>query len=224
MDLLKKPAGCDGCSLQMKGVGFCPDRPAKNVAKYAFIGEAPGKNEVEKGEPFVGKAGFVLENWLVRAVPMLQLAKEKGEIMYANTLRCLPPEVQGRPYPKGEDRAIAEVQCRQYDNIPDSVETVVLFGDSPQRVWFKDELAAEDAAARRLGRDAPGVMGRVGREIEKDGKRYVFAPHPAFILRQPALVQHGQNSLKIAANTEKKMEPDYIRWEDAVNEINYEKG
>jgi uracil-DNA glycosylase family 4 len=222
--LLKKPEGCNGCSLHQKGLGFCPDRKATGIAKYLFVGEAPGKNEVDKGEPFVGKAGFVLENWLIRAVPTIQLAKEKGELMYANTLRCLPPDIQGRPYPKGEDRAVAEAHCRQYDSVPDSVTTVVLFGDSPQRVWFRDELAAEDAAARRLGRDAPGVMGRVGREIEKDGRRYVFAPHPAFILRQPALVQHGQNSLKIAANTEKLVEPDYVRWEDAVNEIQYEKG
>jgi hypothetical protein len=65
-------------------------------------------------------------------------------------------------------------------------------------------------------------MGRIGREMEKDGKRYIFAPHPAFILRQPALVQHGQNSLKIAANVDKMKEPDYVKWDVALSEI--EKG
>lgn len=217
--LLQKPSGCDGCSLKDKGKGFCKDKPAKRTAKYLFIGEAPGKNEVDAGEPFVGKAGFVLKNWLIRAVGDIQLAEEKGEIMYANTLRCLPPEVQGRPYPKGEEKAVAEAHCRQYDNFPETATTVVLFGDSPQRCWFGPELDAEDAAQRRLGRDVPGVMGRIGREIEKDGKRYVFAPHPAYILRQPALVAHGQNSLKIAANTEKLLEPDYVKWESAMQEM-----
>jgi len=217
--MLQKPAGCEGCSLKDKGKGFCKDKPAKHKAKYLFIGEAPGKNEIGAGEPFVGKAGFVLKNWLIRAVPNLQLAEEKGEIMYANTLRCLPPEIQGRPYPKGEDRTVAEAHCRQYDEFPESVETVVLFGDSPQRCWFGEELENEDAAAKRLGRDAPGVMGRVGREYDKDGKRWVFAPHPAYILRQPALVQHGQNSLKIAANTERLLEPDYMKWDRALEEL-----
>lgn len=219
--MLRKPEGCDGCSLKDKGRGFCPDKSAKRKAKYLFIGEAPGKNEIEarEPEPFIGKAGFVLKNWLIRAVGHLQLAEERGEIAYANTLRCLPPEIQGRPYPKGEDKAVAEAHCRQYDKFPETVETIVLFGDSPQRVWFGPELDAEDKAAKRLGRDAPGVMGRIGREYQKDGKRWVFAPHPAFILRQPALVQHGQNSLKIAANTEKVMEPDYLKWNEAIGEL-----
>lgn len=219
--MLQKPEGCNGCPLQDKAKGFCPDKPSKRKTRYLFIGEAPGKNEVDAGEPFVGKAGFVLKNWLMRAVGDIQLAEEKGEIMYANTLRCLPPEVQGRPYPKGEEKTLAEAHCRQYDKFPEGVDTIVLFGESPQRCWFGEELAAEDASDRRLGRDVKGVQGRVGREYVKDGKRYVFAPHPAWILRQPALVQHGQHSLKIAANTEKAVEPDYVKWDEALQELSH---
>lgn len=213
-----KPEGCNGCPLKDKAKGYCPDKPARSP-KYMFIGEAPGKNEIEIGEPFVGKAGFVLKNWLIRAVSEMQLAEEKGEIFYANTLRCLPPEIQGRPYPKGEERQLAEAHCRQYDVFPESVHTIVLFGDSPQRYWFKAELDAEDASDRRLGRDVKGVMGRIGREYQKDGKRWVFAPHPAYLLRQPALVQHGQMSVKVAANTDKVMEPDYVGWQEALHEM-----
>lgn len=216
--MLKKPSGCEGCPLQHKGLGFCKDRYVPKP-KYLFIGEAPGKNEVDKGEPFVGKAGFVLENWLVRAIPTLRLAKEKNEIMYANTLRCLPPEVQGRPYPKGEEKTLAEAHCRRYDDFPDSIHTVVLFGESPQRYWFKEILEAEDASDRRLGRDVKGVMGRIGREYEHNGKRWVFAPHPAYILRQPAIVQHGQMALQIASGTEQAIEPDYISWDLAITEL-----
>ena len=219
--MIPKPEGCNGCPLQQKGLGFCPDKRALRQARYLFVGEAPGKNEIAgtKPEPFVGKAGFVLKNWLMRAVADIQLAEERGEVMYANTLRCLPPEIQGRPYPKGEEKTLAEAHCRQYDKFPESIHTIVLFGDSPQRCWFGEELDAEDASDRRLGRDVKGVMGRIGREYEKDGKRYVFAPHPAFILRQPALVQHGQNSLKIAANTEKLLEPEIVKWDEAVTSL-----
>lgn len=217
--LLNKPSGCEGCPLRDKGRGFCPDAIAKKVPKILFIGEAPGKNEIEQHEPFIGKAGFVLKNWLLAAVPYLKLALERGEVTVMNTLRCLPPEVQGRPYPKGEEKELAEAHCRQYDNIPDSIHTVVLFGESPQRHWFKTEMEQEDATSKQLGRDVKGVMGRIGRVYEKDGKRWVFAPHPAYILRQPALVQHGQMALKIAENTDKALEPEVVKWEDALSQI-----
>lgn len=216
--MLNKPEGCALCPLKDKGVGFVPDKVAKRP-RYLFIGEAPSKNEVNAGEPFVGKAGFALKQWLIKAISHIQLAWDKGEITLGNTLRCLPPEIQGRAYPKGEERLQAEQCCRQYDNFTDQIHTVVLFGDAPQRAWFKDELDAEDASDRRLGRDVKGVMGRVGREYQRAGKRWVFAPHPAFILRQPAIVEHGQQALNIAANTERVVEPDYIPWDTAIQEL-----
>ena len=213
-----KPETCRECPLYEKGIGFVPDRVARKP-KILFIGEAPGKNEVDQSEPFVGKAEFALKNWLIRAVSVMQLAWDKGEITLGNTLRCLPPEIQGRPYPKGEERLAAEACCRQYDNFTEGVHTVVLFGDSPQRAWFRDELDAEDASDRRLGRDVKGVMGRVGREYARDGKRWVFAPHPAFILRQPAIVEHGQRSLQIAAGTERVVEPEYLDWNSTISSL-----
>lgn len=216
--MLNKPVGCQNCPLFNKGKGFVPDKISKRLA-VRFIGEAPGKNEVEDHEPFVGKAGFVLKQWLLRAVPTLQLALDKGEVSFANTLRCLPPEIQGRPYPKGEEKLAAEACCRQYDTPLGATHTVILLGESPQRAHFAEELAAEDASDRKLGRDVKGVTGRIGRVIERDGVRYIFAPHPAYILRQPALVEHGQRALQIAANTEREIEPDYLSWRDALSEL-----
>ena len=216
--MLVKPSTCLGCPLQDKGQGFCPDRHSPSP-KILLVGEAPGKSEIEKGEPFVGKSGYVLENWLLRAVPLLQIAKEKGHISYMNTLRCLPPEVQGRAYPKGEEKRLAEAHCRQYDQIAPTVEVVILFGESPQRCFFAQELDAEDATDRRLGHDLKGVMGRVGRVYERDGKRWVFAPHPAYILRQPALVTHGQRALEIATGVDAVLEPEYVDWTLAMREI-----
>ena len=213
--MLQKPEGCSLCSLFNKGIGFVPDKVAKHP-KYLYIGEAPGKNEVAAAEPFIGKAGFVLKQWVIKAVPHMQLAWEKGEITLANTLRCLPPEIKGRAYPKGEEKLQAEACCRQYDNFADTVHTVILFGESPQRCFFKEELEAEDVSDRYLGRDVKGVMGRVGREYVKDGKRYVFAPHPAFVLRQPSIVEHAQAALRIAANIEQIVEPEVMKWEDTI--------
>jgi uracil-DNA glycosylase family 4 len=215
--MINKPAGCATCPLREKGKGFVPDEIVPN-AEFVLYGEAPGKSEVASGKPFQGQAGFVLKEWLMRAVPQLQLAKEKKKVSYMNVLRCLPPEIQGRPYPKGQEKVDAEACCSQYrDNR--MAPTIVLCGESPQRAFFGPELEAEDLIDRQLGREAKGVMGRVGRVYEKDGKRWVFAPHPAYILRQPALVAHGQEALRIAANTERVVEPDYVHWESAMGEL-----
>src|SRR3990167_6851325 len=137
--MLDKPVGCLGCPLHTKGKGFCPDKVPANP-RWAIVGEAPGKNEIAKAEPFIGQAGYVLDNWLLKAVPALVIAQKRGEVIYMNTLRCLPPEVQGRAYPKGEERRLAEAHCRQYDPDLTAVHTVALFGDSPQRCFFGTEL------------------------------------------------------------------------------------
>lgn len=217
MGKFAKPAGCKDCVLEHKGKGFCPDAQVPD-AEYVIFGEAPGPTEIQDGKPFQGKAGFVLKNWLMRAVPTLQMADEKAKISYMNVLKCLPPEVQGRPYPKGDEKLKAEAQCSQYLDLGPA-KVVVLCGESPQRYFFNDELSKEDVEDKSVGHDVKGVMGRIGREYEKDGRRWVFAPHPAYILRQPSLVQHGQNSLKIAANTEKLLVPEYVHWETALREI-----
>jgi DNA polymerase len=54
-------------------------------ARVVFIGEAPGRNEDLKGEPFVGAAGQLLNELLAEA----GLARE--DVYIANVLKCRPP-------------------------------------------------------------------------------------------------------------------------------------
>jgi DNA polymerase len=204
-----KPESCRGCPLYAKGQGFVPDAVVSDPA-YVFIGEAPGKQEVHQHKPFVGAAGFVLRHWLLRAVPQLQVASEQQKISICNTLRCLPPTTAGRAYPTGAERIASEQHCTQYNEFG-SAPTVVLFGESAQRRWFSAELEQEDRTDKALGHDLKGVMGRIGRVYQKDGRRWIFAPHPAWILRQPHLVEHGQQALRIAAGV-RRIEPVYTTW------------
>lgn len=215
--MLRKPDGCAGCPLEHKGRGFVPDQIATH-ADYLVYGEAPGTTEIQDGKPFQGKAGFVLKHWIMRQVPTIQMASEKGRVSYANVLRCLPPEVKGRPYPTGGERMAAEACCTKYLTLGD-VPTVILCGDVPQRYFFGPELDAEDATDRQLQHDVKGVMGRVGRVYERDNRRWVFAPHPAYILRQPALVEHGQRAFQIATGLERVLEPQILKWEHAMMEL-----
>lgn len=54
-------------------------------ARVMFIGEAPGKNEDLKGEPFVGAAGKLLDELLEHA------GLRRDEVFIANVLKCRPP-------------------------------------------------------------------------------------------------------------------------------------
>jgi uracil-DNA glycosylase family 4 len=54
-------------------------------ARVVLIGEAPGKNEDLKGEPFVGAAGQLLNELLARA------GLARGDVYIANVLKCRPP-------------------------------------------------------------------------------------------------------------------------------------
>ena len=215
--MLTKPNTCSGCVLAESGQGFCPDLITPN-AEYTIYGEAPGTKEVEQGIPFVGQSGWILKNWLMHSVPLLKIAQEKNRISYKNILKCLPPLKAGRPYPSGKTREAAEAQCSQYRQSEDA-PIVILCGDIAQRAFFGPELAGEDALDRSLGHEAKGVLGRIGRVYERDNKRYTFAPHPAFILRQPALVTHGQRALEISTGQSKVLEPSYLPWEVAMEQL-----
>src|SRR5678816_1980955 len=109
---LVKPSGCAGCPLASSGEGYCPDLLVSNP-EYTIYGEAPGSTEINLGRPFEGKAGFVLKNWLIRAVPGLQIALERKRVSFRNILHCLPPTKSGRPYPTGPLKVEAEAHCAQ---------------------------------------------------------------------------------------------------------------
>ena len=77
--------GCNACSLAKTrkqavfGVG-------DELADWLFVGEAPGADEDEKGEPFVGQAGKLLDNMLAA------IGLQRGANVYiANVLKCRPP-------------------------------------------------------------------------------------------------------------------------------------
>lgn len=73
---------CDLCKTRTKPVFGSGNKQAKIM----LIGEAPGANEDEQGEPFVGKAGMLL----TAMIQSIDLKRE--EVYIANILKCRPPE------------------------------------------------------------------------------------------------------------------------------------
>lgn len=71
-------------------------------AQWMLIGEAPGEQEDLQGEPFVGKAGQLLDNML-RAVGLTRSEAPAHEQVYiANVLKCRPPQPRRPPWLRQE--------------------------------------------------------------------------------------------------------------------------
>jgi DNA polymerase len=75
-------SACRLCQQRKQAVPGVGDRQAD----WLFVGEAPGAEEDERGEPFVGQAGKLLDNMLAA------IGLERGKGVYiANAVKCRPP-------------------------------------------------------------------------------------------------------------------------------------
>ncbi|HJT18890.1 MAG TPA: uracil-DNA glycosylase [Nitrospira sp.] len=84
-DLAKSLHNCQRCKLAKLGrtqVVFGVGNPHASIM---FVGEAPGYNEDQQGEPFVGAAGKLLNDLLQSA----HLSRD--QIYIANVIKCRPP-------------------------------------------------------------------------------------------------------------------------------------
>lgn len=83
-ELEKQVTTCALCGLHKTRTKVVFGIGNKN-AKVMFIGEAPGANEDLQGEPFVGRAGMLL-NSMVQSIGL-----KRSDVYIANILKCRPP-------------------------------------------------------------------------------------------------------------------------------------
>ncbi|MEM3637420.1 MAG: uracil-DNA glycosylase [Conexivisphaerales archaeon] len=99
-DLAEEIKVCRRCALCNSRKNAVPgEGPAD--ARIMMIGEAPGRNEDEKGRPFVGRAGSLLDQALQKA------SLSRDAVFITNIVKCRPPNNR-RPR-SGEVSA-----CRDY--------------------------------------------------------------------------------------------------------------
>jgi len=84
-DLAKSLHDCQRCKLAKLGRSQVVVGVGNPRASIMFVGEAPGFNEDQKGEPFVGAAGKLLNDLLASA----NLSRD--QIYIANVIKCRPP-------------------------------------------------------------------------------------------------------------------------------------
>ncbi len=99
---LGSPLGWDELAARIRSCTACPELAAgrRSVvvgaapagARLLLVGEAPGAAEDETGQPFVGKAGAVLDAGLEAA------GLDRTQVAVANVLKCRPPRNR-RPEP-----------------------------------------------------------------------------------------------------------------------------
>jgi uracil-DNA glycosylase len=151
---------CTRCVLHKQGrkqIVFGVGNPR---AELMFIGEAPGADEDEKGEPFVGRAGQLLTN-MIKAMGL-----SREEVYIANIIKCRPPG--NRKPERDECETCSPFLMRQ-------IETV-----APKAIVALGAVAAKTL----LAINAPMSELR-GRWYDFRGTKLAVTYHPAFLLRDP---------------------------------------
>jgi uracil-DNA glycosylase family 4 len=169
--------GCTKCALHKTrthvvfGVG---DRRAR----WMVVGEAPGADEDRQGEPFVGRAGQLLNE-------MLRAAGVAREHVYiANVLKCRPPENRD---PKPEESA----SCEGY--LQRQIALV-----NPGLILVVGRIAAQ----KLLGTDTP--IGKLRGAVHRYGPAgipLIVTYHPAYLLRSPGQKRKSWEDLCLARTT-----------------------
>jgi len=175
--LRERVAGCTLCDLcktrtqTVFGVG-------NTQADWLVIGEAPGAEEDRQGEPFVGRAGQLLNAML------LAIGLPRETVFIANILKCRPPG--------NRDPAPVEVsRCLPYL----SAQIALL---KPKIMLAVGRIAAQNL----LATDAP--LARLRGKLHTFGEAQtplVITYHPAYLLRTPADKRKAWEDLKFARAT-----------------------
>lgn len=171
-ELRESVAQCTSCVLHTSrrqtvfGVG-------NQDADWMIIGEAPGAEEDRRGEPFVGRAGKLLDEML-RAV-----GQPRDKVFIANILKCRPPDNRD---PKPAEAAA----CRNY--LERQIALV-----KPKIILAVGKIAAQYL----LGSDA--TVGKMRGTVHRHGDTpIVVTYHPAYLLRSPAQKARAWDDLCLA--------------------------
>jgi uracil-DNA glycosylase family 4 len=151
---------CTRCKLHKLGRKQIVFGVGNPKAELMFVGEAPGRDEDEQGEPFVGRAGQLL----TKIIEAINLKRE--DVYIANVIKCRPPENRN---PEPDEVATCEpFLFRQIDAIKPKV--IVALGTFAAHAVLKTDMPIS-----RLR----------GRTYSYRGAQLIATFHPAYLLRSP---------------------------------------
>ena len=173
LQLADEVAGCSRCkglaesrTQTVSGVGN-PDSP------LVFLGEAPGADEDKKGEPFVGRAGQLLTDIIVKGMKM-----RREDVYICNILRCRPP---GNRNPLPDEAA----HCRPF--LDRTLEII-----KPKFICCLGAVAAKNLLATEQ------TIGALrGKVLDYNGIKVICTYHPAYLLRNPAAKKDAWDDIRL---------------------------
>lgn len=143
-------------------------------ADIMLIGEAPGADEDKTGIPFVGRAGKLLNEFLVKAG-----LDRKKDLYIANTVKCRPPE--NRKPTKEEKIACEDNLKKQIDMVKPKV--IILCGATAMESFIKDKKLTISKAR--------------GQVFDLNGIKLVPIFHPSYLLRQHSIQKGSPRDLML---------------------------
>lgn len=179
--------GCPLCKLARTRKNAVPGE-GQLSAKVMFVGEAPGRCEDEKGMPFVGAAGKVLDELLQKA------GIERSQVFITNVVKCRPP---GNRVPEDDE----VVTCRPYLERQISLirpKVICILG----RTAYSSLLGGGSITANR------------GKIVEKAGQKYFLTIHPAAAIYRKSFVSVLEADLKKLASALKAIEGNRLSLEE----------
>ncbi len=157
--LQQRVAQCQLCELH-KTRSQTVFGTGSQTADLMIIGEAPGAEEDKQGEPFVGRAGSLLNAML------LAMGFKRQQVYIANILKCRPP---GNRDPHKDE----EMHCHGY--LQRQVELL-----QPKVILAVGRIAAQQLLASQ------DPLGRLRGQLYRYGNTpLVVTYHPAYLLRSP---------------------------------------
>ncbi len=158
-----------GCTQTVFGVG-------NREAEWLVIGEAPGAEEDKQGEPFVGRAGQLLNSML------LAIGLKREQVYIANILKCRPP---GNRDPKPDEAEL----CR-----PFLERQIALI--QPKLILALGRIAAQNLLKTNI------PIGKLRGQVHQvNGIPVVVTYHPAYLLRSPGEKRKAWVDLQFAVRT-----------------------
>lgn len=152
-------------------------------ADWLIIGEAPGADEDRQGEPFVGRAGQLLNEMLYAA------GYRRADVYIANILKCRPP---GNRDPSGEEVACCHAYLQRQ---------IALI--KPKLIIAVGRIAAHNLLQTET------QVGRLRGTVHYYGESripLIVTYHPAYLLRSPLEKRKVWNDLQLAQSVYRQQE------------------
>ncbi len=163
---------CTRCPLHRQGRKQIVFGTGNPYAELMFVGEAPGADEDIQGEPFVGRAGQLLNNMIAA------MGLQRADVYIANVIKCRPP---GNRTPLPEECAT----CSPF--LLHQIDTI-----QPQVIVALGAVAAKTL----LGLNQPMNQFR-GHWFDFRGYPLAVTFHPAYLLRNPAAKKDAWQDLQM---------------------------